>query len=108
MIVKVKHKELNDVKNKMFNDAERLNVEIDNLLQYLTELQGVWQGTDAEVFRDEAYNYINKMRGISECFNVMGNFINNANGTYEQSDNNLKKDLEKEAQDSEQYNNYQF
>lgn len=108
MVIKVRQKELNDVKTKMMNDAEKLNIEIENLLQYLNELKAVWKGIDAELFQDEAYNYIKKMQTIPECLNVMGNFISNANNEYERQDNDFKNELEKETNYYEEDNNNQF
>jgi uncharacterized protein YukE len=97
MILKVRHAELNDVKNKIINDSNILDNEINNLLQYINELKSVWQGVDADTFCNESYNYINRMKGVSNCFKVLGNFIKDANCAYEENDNSLKKELEKEA-----------
>lgn len=108
MILKVRHAELNNVKKKVINDSEILDTEINNLLQYINELKGVWQGVDADTFCNEAHNYVNRMKGISNCFKVIGNFISDANSSYEDNDNSLKKEIEKEAENYEQYNNNQF
>lgn len=105
MVVKVRHKELMEVKSNMINNSEELDIEINNILQYLNELKGVWQGEDADIFYEEAYNYINRMKTITNCFDVLGNFINDANHSYEVSDMSLKEELEKEANNYE-YDNY--
>ena len=105
MVVKVRHKELMEVKSNMINNSEELDIEINNILQYLNELKGVWQGEDADIFYEEAYNYINRMKTITNCFDVLGNFINDVNHSYEVSDMSLKEELEKEANNYE-YDNY--
>ena len=104
MTLKVRHKELNDVKNVMLNDSERLDEEVNNLLRTIDELKVVWQGVD-DSFCLESYNYVNKIKNISNCFKVMGNFIGNANNSYEEKDNRLKNELEKEAHNYEQNSN---
>lgn len=105
MALKVRHKELNDVRNVMFEDASRLNEEVNNLLETIEELKVVWQGVDSDTFYNESYNYVSKIKNIVNCFNVMGNFIGNANNFYEEKDNKLKNKLEKEAHNYEQDSN---
>lgn len=105
MALKVRHKELNDVKNVMVNDSEKLDIEINNLLQTINELKVVWQGDDSDTFCMEAHNYVSKIKNISNCFKVMGSFIRSANNSYEEKDNRLKIELEKEANNYEQYSN---
>lgn len=108
MVVKVRHKELMEVKSNMINNSNELDIEINNILAYLNELKGVWQGEDADIFYEEAFNYINRMKTITNCFNVLGNFMNDANHSYEESDTSLKNELEKEANNYEYDNDNQF
>lgn len=108
MVVKVRHKELMDVKTDIITNSEELDIEINNILQYLNELKGVWQGEDAEIFYEEAFNYVNRMKSITNCFSAMGNFMTNANSSYEENDLSLKNELEKEANNYEYDNDNQF
>ena len=97
-----------EVKSNMINNSNELDIEINNILAYLNELKGVWQGEDADIFYEEAFNYINRMKTITNCFNVLGNFMNDANHSYEESDTSLKNELEKEANNYEYDNDNQF
>ena len=97
MILKVKHKELKIVEEKMLKSSEKLEYEIKKINDCLNELSSNWQGIDSDAFCNEARNYINKMKSISDFYKETSLFVKKANYVYEESDSSLKNELEKEG-----------
>lgn len=106
MILKVKHDELNNVKDVMVKDGELLDTEIETLLGQIDKLKTIWQGQDAEIFCNNVYEYINRMKTIPITLRTMGKFINNINNQYSENDEAFGKELETEVDNYEQNNNY--
>lgn len=106
MILKVKHDELNNVKDVMVKDSELLDSEIKTLLEQIEKLRTIWQGQDATIFCNNVYEYINKMKTLPVTLRTMGKFINNINNQYTENDEAFGKELETEVDNYEQNNNY--
>lgn len=105
MILKIKHEELKNVKDVMKKDASLLNDEIDILLEQTEKLKTIWQGQDADMFCNNVYEYLKKMKPIPACLNVLGDFINNINNKYTENDESFSKELQTEVDDYEQDSN---
>ena len=107
MEIKVKHEELNKVKNTMIKDAEDFNSDIDKLIEQVRILKTIWQGQDADKFIANAEMFFEKMKGLPITMNAMGKFINKANGDFEEGDEAFSKELETEVEEQyeQNYNN---
>lgn len=97
MNLKVKHDELSNVKDNMILDADRFDEERVIWTNSIEKLKNIWQGEDATIFYNKASAYVKRMEVISLCFRTMSEFMTDANTLYEDVDNSMKDDLEKEA-----------
>ncbi|MBR1385852.1 MAG: WXG100 family type VII secretion target [Bacilli bacterium] len=97
MILKVRHDELNNVKNSIYKDKDILDGEIENLLKSAETLRGIWQGKDSTAFCNNFVNYANKMKNISITFQNIAHFIEQANKGYEERDEEFAHSLKMEA-----------
>ena len=97
MVVKVKHDELNEVSKVINKDSEAYDVEINNMLQAIEKLRGIWQGEDSETFCNNATEYITKMKNITRTMRNMTRVIDTANVGYEECDEAFGNALEAEA-----------
>lgn len=97
MNLKVKHNELNNVKDTVKSDAEKIDAEINYWISSIEKLKTIWQGEDATVFYNKATTYVQRMKVITECFRTMSEFMGDANVLYEDVDNSMKDELEKES-----------
>ncbi len=101
MIIRVKHDELNKVKDVMKNDSNSLDQEIENLASGIEKLKTVWQGPDANIFCDNVTNYLSKMRQVPECMRTLSDFIYKVNNQYKESDEAFSRDLQTEVDNYE-------
>lgn len=97
MNLKVRHNELNNVKDTIKEDAIKIDEEINYWTNSIEKLKSIWQGEDADVFYTKANTYVQRMKVIPECFRTMSEFMSDANVLYEDVDNSLKDELEKES-----------
>jgi len=97
MILKVNHKELEEVDKKMFQDATGIEEEIEKLIGMTESLRGIWKGQDSDIFYEEASNYFNKMKKIPNCLFTIDKVMKEANGSYQENDRKFQNELKKEA-----------
>ena len=97
MIIKVKHKAIEDITKTINQDQEDFDKEIDNMLGQIERLKAIWQGTDANVFYEKVTEYIKNMKKITNTMKTISNFSNSANKGFIDVDQSFGKDLEEEA-----------
>lgn len=107
MLLKVNHEELRNVKDVMKNNSNLLDEEINVMLNNLEKLRTIWQGDDSDKFYDNAFNYISRMKTITNAMGVMGEFINNMNNNYEENDKQFSKEIEVNVS-NEKNRDYEF
>ena len=106
MVLKVSPGELRTVTDTMKKDKEEYEIEIEKMLSEIDKLRTIWQGTDATVFCDNVYNYVSKMKNITIALGNMSTFMNNANNGYTENDEEFSKELETEATNYDEQDNY--
>ena len=107
MLLKVNHEELKNVKDVMKENSNLLNEEITIMLNNLENLRTIWQGDDSDLFYDNAFNYISRMKTITSAMNVMGDFINNMDDNYKKNDEQFSKEIEVNVS-NEKNRDYEF
>jgi len=101
MLLKVKHDELKNVKDVMIKDSALLDDEINILKEQIEKLRTIWQGQDANMFCDNVYNYIERMKTIPASIRTLGDFINKANNRYAENDEMFSRELQTEVDNYE-------
>lgn len=101
MKIKVEHAELKNVEKEIIEASTDLTSEIELWINNIEALGTIWQGIDAEVFRNKSLIYMEKLLDIPECYNEMASFISNSNKLYQESDENFKNDFVREAKENE-------
>lgn len=102
MKIAVNHDELRDVEKELLDCSNLLEQELKNMLLILNDLNDVWDGKDSYDFIMKTSNYIESVSQIPSSLRSFSSFIGNANSKYEESDNELKNDIERvESRDYE-------
>lgn len=107
MLVKVDHRELENIKDVMKTDSDLLDEEINVMLNNLEKLRTIWQGEDSDKFYNNAFNYISRMKTITNAMGVMGEFIYNMNNNYQENDKQFSKEIEVNVS-NERNRDYEF
>ena len=94
MVIKVDYNELINVHSKLKEEGEKLNEEVDNLLQVLEKVKSSWGGTDQEIFTGKANAYFNNIKQIAGSIDEFSNFMKYAEKSYESRDLRWKKEIE--------------
>ena len=98
MNINVDFEELDKVTNTMVDDKTALEIEIDNLLESLERIKLCWHGDDLEHFYSKAFEYISRMKVLTEYMDTTSNFIKKSNISYQEQDRQFSEDLNKEAE----------
>lgn len=107
MEIKINHSEVNRFCDASQNQSEFMREKILFWKEKLTELQGIWQGEDADAFFENAFSYIERLNIIPECYDSLSNFVGSANKEYYETDMEGKKQFEKDAMEEDYVkNNY--
>lgn len=108
MNINVDFEELDSVTNTMTDDKTALEIEINNLLESLERIKLCWQGDDLDQFYDKAYEYISRMKVLTEYMGTTSSFIQKSNTAYQEQDRKFSEDLNKEAEllDEQRFNQY--
>ena len=97
MKLRVEYDELEYIAKNLQNDKSGLEKEINNMLSSLERLKTYWQGDDVDRFHEKAYNYVNRMKVLTEFMDTTSNFISYGNKQYQNQDevfaNNLKREV---------------
>ena len=93
MKIRVNHGELEKVKEKMNEDTNELQKEIDDILKKIEELKNVWQGEEANIFYIKYINYLNYLKTVPQTYTKLTAFMGKANISYKNADLNLKKEI---------------
>ena len=94
MKIRVDHREMTNVINKLSNESNMLTTEIENIQKNIEELKTVWQGEEANIFYTRITNYLNKMEAIPATYDKMSSFLSRSNSRYKEMDNAFLKDIE--------------
>ena len=97
MIIKVKHDELNNVKDVMTKDGNAYDDEIKSMLNQISILRTIWQGDDAKEFCDNAEEYFTKMKNIPIALRNMSRLINQVNRDFTEADEQFARELRTEV-----------
>jgi len=101
MKVRVEYDELEYVTRSTDNDKFELELEINKLLESLERIKDMWQGTDADIYYDKAFNYINRMKVLCGFMGSTSDLIKYGEGQYQKQDQSFSRDLNKEVVDNE-------
>ena len=97
MMLKVKHRELDEISRKLKNDSELFDDEITNMIIEIEVLRGIWQGADAEIFCNNVGDYVEKMNNITIAMRNMSDAITTTDRGYESFDKAFGAALKEEA-----------
>ena len=86
MKFEVKPNELNQVREIMREDSERIDEEITAMFEIKTQLGNIWKGRDFEEFSRSYSAYLSKLKEIPKALNDIEFFINKANKAYCEKD----------------------
>ena len=95
MRIRVNHRELDDVKNKMIENSNELFNEIDGIIKDIEILKTMWSGNDANIFYTKIDNYLFRLKSVPETLNSFSKVINKGNIMYKNLDLNAKSEIEK-------------
>lgn len=98
MVFKVNHEELDQVSNVIKKDYEAYDVEIENMLNAISRLRGIWQGEDSDKYCASAEAYFNRMKTMTTAMKNMSLVMDTANKGYEESDSAFGSALRTEAE----------
>ena len=98
MKFEVKPNELNQVREIMREDSERIDEEITAMFEIKTQLGNIWKGKDFEEFSRSYSAYLSKLKEIPKALNDIEFFINKANKAYCEKDIDLQQRLERSNQ----------
>ena len=101
MKVRVEYDELEYVTKNTDEDKSELEIEIDKLLASLERIKDMWQGTDADIYYDKAFEYINRMKVLSGFMDTTSELMKFGMGQYQKQDQSFSRDLNKEVNDNE-------
>ena len=86
MKMKVKNKELNSVITNLDDDSIQINHYFDDLLNQISELKKIWEGTAAVEFYYKAEIYINYLKSVPSIYNELSAVMKKSNDTYQKLD----------------------
>ena len=95
MRIRVNHRELDDVKNKMIENSNELFNEIDGIIKDIEVLKTMWSGNDANIFYTKIDNYLFRLKSVPETLNSFSKVINKGNIMYKNLDLDAKNEIEK-------------
>ena len=101
MKVRVEYDELEYITKSTDNDKSELELEINKLLESLEKMKDMWQGEDADIYYDKAFNYIKRMKVLCGFMNSTSDLIKYGAGQYQKQDQSFSRDLNKEVVDNE-------
>jgi len=104
--IKVNEEELNLVQNTMKKDSEDIDSAIETITHELESLREIWEGQDADKFFNNAREFFEKMKGVPICMRNMGTFVEKANGSLIQGDEEFSKELETEVDEEYEQSYY--
>ena len=96
-MIKIRHGEVEDVRNVMDKDEVELDDEIKKMEEQKDILKRVWQGQDADLFIKNFEDYLTKMKGVPVAIRNISMFMKKANGDFKDKDDEFSKELDKEA-----------
>ena len=97
MGIKVKHDELNNVKDVMKKDGNAYDDEIKSMLDQIAILRTIWQGDDAKEFCDNAEDYFTRMKTIPIALRNMSRFIGTVDKDITEADEQFARELRTEV-----------
>lgn len=97
MNLRVEFDELKNITTVIDKDKDELNVEINKLLDSLERMKNVWSGDDFDRFFNKVYNYIHRMKVLTEFMQTSSEYINYSNDQYRNKDEAFSYELDKEA-----------
>ena len=95
MTIKADYQEINNTVLLMDENYNTLNSEIDNILKNLDGLKNLWQGEDADIYYNNAIDYMNNMKSIPEIYKSLSDVIKTMNQNYKELDKDYATSLEK-------------
>ena len=95
MRIRVNHRELDDVKNKMIENSNELFNEIDGIIKDIEVLKTMWSVNDANIFYTKIDNYLFRLKSVPETLNSFSKVINKGNIMYKNLDLDAKNEIEK-------------
>lgn len=101
MKVRVEYDELEYITKNTKEDKSELEIEINRLLENLERIKTMWQGTDADIFYDKAFEYIKRMKVLCSFMNATGELIQYGTNNYQKQDQSFARDLNKEVVNNE-------
>lgn len=101
MKLRVEYDELDYISKKIKEDKSSLEKEINNLLASLERLKQDWQGDDVDQFHEKAYNYINRMKVLTDFLDTTSEFISYGNIQYQNQDESFASSLKREVAQNE-------
>jgi len=101
MKIIVKHKDLDDVANKMISNKEEFDKNIKSCTEAIEMIGNVWQGPDASYSLSKINAYLNSLKLFSNSYDTLGKFIKYANEEYYVEDRGYKEEFNQERQNYE-------
>ena len=93
MMIKVRPDGLKNVTKNIDKDREELEYEINYWISKIEELQGIWQGEDADIFYNSCLSYVKRMSSITDFYDTMREFVGYSRYKYTENDESLKDNL---------------
>ena len=97
MKFKIKKEEINETTKNLNNHSERLDKDINDLLEQIKSLREVWQGYDADVFCNFADSYLEFLKVVPNIYSNTSKVIDKANKTFVQVDKDYAQVMKKAA-----------
>ena len=95
MIIKANYIEMSNTSNKLKEQKDLLNEEVDNLLDLLEKVKENWEGTDRDIFVGKAEAYFKNIKQISGSIDNFATFMKHSGDSYEEKDINWKNSVDK-------------
>lgn len=97
MKINLNYDELNYISQKDKEKKDALDIEIDKLLDALEKLKNYWVGGDCDIFYENAFNYISRMKILPRYLETLGLFIDDSISKYRDNDSSYSRKLELEV-----------
>ena len=97
MILKVDHRELQNVCDVMNKDSDKMKAEINNMRKNLEKLRTIWLGQDSNIFCTNVENFLKAFESVPVTLDSLAKMSSESNNGYKSRDAEFAKALEAEA-----------